>query len=152
MINGERQGYIEKSFRIPVDASRPGSYWIISLARNSELPSDEELKQLRSYQEFSVRRTYAESYQEVVLKRELPYDSGHNTVIFKKSGQRGWLFRRLSWESPLFIPSLTENERPLALVEIMDKNENSNPDKWNEWKRGHSEIFPPTPDTTPPAE
>ncbi len=151
MITQEQQEYIEKNFRIPVDASLPGNYWIISLARESMKPSDEELKQMQSYQEFSIRRTYAESYQGVVLKRKLPYDPGHNTVIFKKS-ERGWFFRRLTWESPFFSPSPTKNEPPHTLVEIMDRNENIVPHKWNEWKREHPEIFPPTPNTTPPAK
>ncbi len=150
MITQEQQEHIEKSFRIPVDTSHPGTYWIISLARESIMPSDEELKQMRSHQEFSVRRTYAESYQEVVLKRKLPYDNGHNTVIFKKS-ERGWLFRRSSWESPFFVPSPTENERPLTLVEAIDRDENYDR-KWDEWKQKHPEIFPPTPNTTPPAK
>ena len=150
MITIEQKEYIEKSFKIPIDTDCPGTYWIVSLARESTMPSDEELKQMRSHQEFSVRRTYAESYQEVVLKRKLPYDPGHNTVIFKKS-ERGWLFRRLTWEGPFFIPSPTENERPLALVEIMDRNENFDSPKWDKWKREHPEIFPPTPNTTPPA-
>ncbi len=150
MITQEQQEHIEKSFRIPVDTSHPGTYWIISLARESIMPSDEELKQMRSHQEFSVRRTYAESYQEVVLKRKLPYDNGHNTVIFNKS-KRGWLFRRLTWEGPLFIPSPTENKLSLTLVEIMDRNEDFDSLKWEEWKREHPEIFPPIP-TTPPAE
>mgnify|MGYP001559157934 CR=1 FL=1 len=115
MITRDRQEYIEKNFRIPIDASHPETYWIISLDRESTMPSDEELKQMRSYQEFRVRHTYASSYQEVVLNRKLPNDNGHNTVIYKKS-EHGWFFRRLAWENPLlFFPSPTENERILWL-------------------------------------
>lgn len=141
MITPEQQGYIEKRFKIPVDTDCPESNWIISLDRESIMPNDEELKQMRSYQEFRVRHTYASSYQEVVLKRELPCQPGHITVTYKKS-ERGWLFRRSSWESPFFVPSPTENKRPLTLVEAIDRDENSYP-KWDKWKREHPEIFPP---------
>ncbi len=146
MITQEQQEHIEKGFKIPIDAD-----WIISLARESIMPSDEELKQMRSYQEFRVRHTYAESYQEVVLKRELPYDNGHNTVIYKKS-ERGWLFRRSSWENPLlFFPSPTESERSHTLVEIIDGDENFCRE-WDKWKRERPEIFPPTPNPTSSAK
>ncbi len=151
MIVEEQQEYIEKNFKIPLDADCPGFHWIISLSRDSIMPSEEELRQLQSYQEFSVRRTYNRPYQETILKRHLPRDPGHNTVIFKKS-EHGWVFRRFTWRSPFFFPSPIENKRPLALVEVINKIEDIIPEKWERWKQEHPEIFPLVPDAIPPAE
>ncbi len=140
---------IQNEFRIPVDSHYPGTFWIVSLDRESFLPTDAELRQIRSYCEFVVRSYYNESYQERILGKPLPADSGHHTIIFCKGRGRQmatkerWGYRRRTWDTgPMYQPTL--DQKPHTLVEVMNRMEtiaSTRSEKWEGWKRQHPDIF-----------
>lgn len=142
----EQVRYIQETFKIPVDKTYPGYWWIISLDRESLMPTDGELRQLQSYCEFIVRSWYNEHYQEKILNQmPLPADNGHHTTIFRKGSpwnheDRGWRFRRSMWQNTGYWPY---QSRPFFLIEVLDHNQKLLPEKWERWKMEHSEIFKP---------
>ena len=150
-LTQEQVEYIQERFKVPVDRIYPRKEWVVSLSIESQMPADEELRQLRSFIEFKLLRgIYKTSYGEEVLSRPLPLVPGHNTLIFRKvfGDNPGWCYRRQSWtEGPTFVPWTGEKDfHPHTLVEAMDKemkNLASLTAKWVEWKKEHSDIFPP---------
>ena len=130
---------------IPVDSHNPGTYWIISLDRESAMPSEKELARLRSYQEFLIRRVYNETYVEQLLAQPLPKCGGHNTTIFMKSRDRaqGWFYRKMTWTQlyhpPIFLAGAVF--QPLTLAGLLDRIESFGLKQWAEWKAARSEIF-----------
>lgn len=142
--------YIQNTFRIPVDSFKPGPYWIISLDRDSFLPTDQELKQLRSYCEYKTATVYNEFWQKKLLEMPLAKCGGHNTTIFRKGIRHRpeetkghWYFRKWSWSmGPLYMPSIMDGGyKALTLIEVMDIIEEIIPARWEEWKKKHSDIF-----------
>lgn len=122
---------VQGVFHIPVDCFNPGTYWIICLDRDSFLPTDNELEQLRSYREYIVRGFYDEGHAKRILDLDLPECSGHNTTIFRKGIEflgieGGWSFRKMTWRSgPLYFPNLAEEiYRGITLVGLLDRIEN----------------------------
>jgi len=152
MLGNTDRATIQDEFKVPVDSSHPGTYWIACLDYESFLPTNLELLQIRSFIEFSTKRTYREHYQTKILEKPLASCSGHNTLIFLKGlrsneSDQGWRFRRASWEiGPMYVPSITDADyRPHTLVEVMDIVEKNIPEPWQKWKQEHPEIFPPEP-------
>ena len=139
---------IQKEFGIPVDSMFPRTYWIISLDRESRLPSDVELAQISSYCEFSTRNIYRPEYAQKIFALPLPKEAGHNTVVFKKgssspSTEKHWFRRKMSWENPIYAPSvIAEDYRGLSLIEVVDSEQDIIPEKWERWKTKHIDIFP----------
>ena len=84
MLTSKQRKEIQERFKIPVDAYCPGTYWIASLDGESLMPTNEELAQIRSYIEFSIRRTYREYWIDAILSKPLPACEGHNTLILRR--------------------------------------------------------------------
>ena len=139
---------IQEEFRIPVDSFYPGTYWIISLDRNSHMPSDKELRQMASYREFVVRDFYNHNYAEKILAKPLPKDAGHNTMIFRKGSERPltdthWFWRKTTWRDPIYVPSIIAADyRGFSLVQAMDNERHIFYERWTHWKSVHSAVFP----------
>ena len=149
MLTKTQIARIQGRFRIPVDAFCPGHYWIISIDRESLIPTDQELAQLSSYREFVVLKTYRETYGRQILKMPLPFVPGHNTAIFRKGAplnpeDNGWFLRKSTWrEGPLYIPNVAGKDYCVhTLVEIIDRYEDIIPEKWERCKLDHPKIFP----------
>lgn len=147
-LNDQERENIQK-FKIPVDSFKPITNWIVSLDGESMLPTDEELKQIRSYCEYKIKTVYNESYATRLLNEDLPKESGHNTTIFRKGFRFGcihigWFYRRRSWNRyPTYVPDLSaKNYKMLSLVGVMNRAEDIIPKKWEDWKRDHNDIFP----------
>ncbi len=145
-LTHEQREHVQQ-FGVPVDSLAPATYWIVSLDAESEMPTDHELRQIRSFCEFKVRRMYLERAAERILTTNaLPREPGHNTVIFRKGwGEKSgvWFYRRMTWRDPVFCPNpVGENYRPHTLVELMDNDENLLPQKWLQWKAEHPDLFP----------
>lgn len=143
-----------QSFGIPVDSSCPAMHWIIALDRESFMPTDTELAQLKSYCEFVVKRLYNETWQKRILQEPLPKCGGHHTLIFLNGmrprmhykGQPAgtWFFRRRLWrEGPRYVPYVNEVGvyRPHALTQLMDRIEDVSHERWQEWKQMHRHFF-----------
>ena len=143
---------IQRDFKVPVNSDFPGNGWVSSLSKESEMPTDEELKQLRGYIEFVLigdGSIYGAYYGSKIVGQALPLLPGHNSLVFRKAtGENsGWCYRRQSWSvGPIFVPSITEkNFRPHTLVEVMDRIEKDcRSRQWNNWKVAHSDVFPIT--------
>ncbi len=145
---------IQEKFKIPVDCHKPATYWIVALDRESFMPTDKELRQIRSYCEFGVRRLYNETWQRRMLEEEpLAKCGGHNTLIFR-NGLRSlgfrterpageWFYRRWSWESgPTYVPFVLDSDyRPHTLLEVLTRIEKDVPDRWEKWKQEHPDLF-----------
>jgi hypothetical protein len=122
--------HVEKLFRVPVDSEYPRTQWLACLVRDSELPTDDELRQLRSYIEYAVGLTYNERYQRILVgDPSLPDDeqtnqhlarcNGHNTAIFTKRAG-AWFVRRDSWQNG-FVPWRHQSAYvPLTLERVID--------------------------------
>jgi len=142
---------IKEKFKIPVDSFNPGTYWITSLDRESFLPTDGELRQLRSYCEFEVRSYFNERYVNRILEADLPRDNGHNTTIFRKGSakdgtEHDWFYRKMTWRmsGSLYFPSpMDKDYLRFTLPEMMDKIQSLFPDRWAEWKEKYRDVFPP---------
>ncbi|MBI3075023.1 MAG: hypothetical protein HYY92_02310 [Parcubacteria group bacterium] len=81
-LTHEQREHVQQ-FGVPVDSLAPATYWIVSLDAESEMPTDHELRQIRSFCEFKVRRMYLERAAERILTTNaLPREPGHNTVIW----------------------------------------------------------------------
>jgi hypothetical protein len=134
---------IQSEFRIPVDSTWPGTYWIICLDSESEMPTDDELAQIQSYLEFVIRRTYRESFARKLLEMPLPKCGGHNATILRKgwAHRGGWFYRASSWEfGPTYVP---HEAPPQSLMAVLSLREDLVPAQWEQWKRDRPEIFPP---------
>lgn len=150
-LTKEQVRYIQENFKVPVDRDiYPQQYWVISLSVESEMPSDAELRQLRSFIEFKMLRgIYDPSFGQRVRDKPLPLVPGHNTLIFRKvyGDNTGWCYRRASWEiGPTFVPWTGEKDfHPHSLVEVIDRDMKdlvSIAVKWTEWKSERPDIFP----------
>ncbi len=148
-LDAEEIERIQTNFKIPVDSTWPGTYWIVSLDRLSLMPTVEELEMIRSYCEFVVQDQYRESYRTKIMAKALPKEAGHNTVIFRKGfsvkegAEQHWFFRMINWkEGPTYFPNtMLADYRGYSLIEIMDRIHCCVPEDWVAWKRGHALIF-----------
>ena len=150
MLTQEQREHIQGGFKIPVDSFCPATYWIISVDSESNMPTDEELRRLRSYCEFVVGKTYGPNNKRKILEeKDLPREAGYNTTIFRKGNEMAensgdaWFYRQSSWsQGPLFMPFTgAEDYRAHTLAEVMDRRENSMLEKWSAWKSEYPEIF-----------
>lgn len=147
----DEQRDVVKSHGIPVDSFNPGTYWIASVDYSSVPPSDPELKAIRSYIEFTVKRIYNLTYQEKIFAKPFPAEGGHNTVIFRKGAMwlhqedplNGWRYRRITWDQN-WSPEWPAPR--LSLMEILDNIhevvEGEISADWIKWKAEHPEVFP----------
>lgn len=155
---------IEQEFQVPTsDSLWPQYFWIACVvvpARSYDrhvVPTDVEIKQIRSYIEFKVTSFYREGFAQQVLEDALPICAGHNTVILGKypetaengSKMTGWGYRRMSWETASWPHAYqgrgTVNvpEHGLTLVEVLDHCEGYDrpSEKWEAWKAAHPDLF-----------
>ncbi|MFH0830393.1 MAG: hypothetical protein V1887_04525 [Candidatus Aenigmatarchaeota archaeon] len=155
MLTEEQQDLIQKRYRIPCTGFVPDTYHIITLDRKSAMPTEQELGQLDSYREYTVRERYHEWLAEEILAKPLPVEAGHNTTVFAKgkeawqSAGDGWAYRLVKWRGgPVYWPSMdTPGRHDCTLPEIIDYIEtiSENPMKeWLSWKEAHPKTFPPT--------
>ena len=154
MLTQDQVRYIQENFKVPVDKDlHPQQTWIASLGLESEMPTDDELHQLRSYIEFVLLRggIFQPSYGQMVIDKSLPLEQGCNTVIFRKGylDKKGWFYRRSTWQvGPMFVPSILEKGfHPHTLIKVIGREIfgfKSREAKWAEWKREHPDIFPIT--------
>jgi hypothetical protein len=144
-----------KVFRIPVDSSHPMTYWIASIHRESAMPTDEELRMIRSFIEYEVQNRYNLTYQEKIFAKPFPAEGGHVTKVFRKGSMwtnqpnacEGWVYRRASWEGG-WHPQWPAPR--LSLLEVLDDiwaigwgDEPRRPSSsWVEWKAARPDIFP----------
>lgn len=144
-LNAEQRTRIQEEFRIPVDSFHPRTYWIVSLDYESEMPTDQELRQLRSFCEFLVRKYYTEGYHRRLLEA-MPFAAcaGHNTTIFRKGSDDGWGYRRYTWQvGPPYVPNrMTRDYTPSSLVAVLERCESLLPEEWQRWMREHPDMFP----------
>lgn len=123
----------------------------VSLAHSTDpnYPSQREIAQILSYQEFLVRLVYGVSYGDRILSMQLPADGGHNTTVFAKNRPRadgsdgGWRYRKATWNSgpPFWPPPFDASSPILTLEALIDKIEDLVPAKWLAWKAAHPEAF-----------
>ena len=112
------------------------------------MPSDRELRQIRSYREFWVTALYNPGYAKKILAKPLPEEDGHNTLILRKGASHAgtedhWFKRKISWENPVYVPHVLEKEyRGLSLVDVLDVEQSLIPVGWERWKTEHPDIFP----------
>ncbi len=101
VLTDEQVRHIQ-SFGIPVDSSHPSTYWIGSIDRESAMPTDIELRMIRSYIEYEVRHIYTQTYQEKIFAKPFPAEGLHVTKVFRKGAKwlhqenpfEGWCYRR----------------------------------------------------------
>ena len=117
---------------------------ILGIAQESEPPDDRELRMLRSFQEFSIRRFYNERWVEKLLAMPFPQDEGSNTAIFVKGWGRKpgvWGYRRISWcEGPTFVTGNKEHKEFRTLLSLFHHIEDLG-DRFKTWVAGHPDIF-----------
>jgi hypothetical protein len=149
-----------KALKIPVDSFNPGTYWIASIDRESVMPTDSELRMIRSYIDYSIQATYNLTYQERILAKPFPAEGGHVTKIFRKGGKwldrenalEGWVFRRITWDGGLYWPTWPAPR--LSLMDLLDYINSYNAgvaqrgvldESWVKWKQAHPTVFQPSP-------
>jgi hypothetical protein len=148
MITPEEKEYVQNNFKIPVDSLAPEKGWIVSLDRESAMPTEQELKQLQSFTEYKMGRTYNERHVAKLLQMPLAVEDGYDTTILRKGmgdDNVGWFYRRAGWKIDpdyLINPSM-KGYRAQSLVEVMDQQEimTTVVEKWAAWKRERPDIF-----------
>ena len=146
-LTQEQRSHVQEKFGIPVDSSVPNTCWIVSLDVRSVMPTDEELRQIRSFCEYIVSYIYDESHQRRILANKLPMASDHNTIILHKGRQYGsddnaWFYRKMSYSDPTFAPNPTHVQYdPPSLMQLMSRYELLFPERWDDWKTARPEIF-----------
>jgi hypothetical protein len=153
-LTEEQREYIQ-GLGIPVDSDHPGTYWIACVSYESVMPTEAELRMIRSYIEYAVKSCYNQTYQDKIFAKSLPAEGGHTTKIFRKGARwqhqpdplEGWVYRRLNWEGGHW-PQWPAPR--VSLLEILDHMHtstwNEKPElfpQWVKWKAEHPDIFPP---------
>lgn len=147
-LSAEQVKRIEREFKVPVDGLWCSGHWHASLADESLMPADIELRQIRAFIEFKVRAWFNEGWANRILdEMPLPADAGANSLVFIKGingEETGWHYRHQSWEmGPAVWPHPTWSEfRPYGLVELMDKEVGSfRAKEWAAFKAERPELF-----------
>jgi hypothetical protein len=134
-----------RKHRVPVDSSWPMSWWIANVDKDSEeMPTELEIRQIRSYIEFTVHQVYNETYiQKILVERKLPWDQGHVTLILRKVSPDSWRYRIRTWEH-----GPRPMESGLSLNTLFEMLQSRFSDKyvtaWRAWKAERPELFPVT--------
>ena len=152
----EEQRQHVHSFGVPTDCFNPAKYYLICVDyESSVLPTDQELRMLKSFMEFKIRAWYNERWAEKLLAKEFPADAGVNTLIFRKGGvwdtnkapYEGWGYRRMTWtQGPMYVPDrLADDYEPPSLITVLERcldlKHTSFGEKWTEWKSEHPDTF-----------
>ena len=133
----ERERLWVQACGVPVDAFKPGRYWIANLDGFSALPTPSELRQLRSLIEFVCSR-YAQPRSERLAAMALPEDPGCTTyTLTNRRGGGGWCYQQPAWSEPW--PAYGAGE-PLSLVAVCDRIF-ARVDDWQGWKAAHAGVF-----------
>jgi hypothetical protein len=149
ILDTEQIAHIQAA-RVPVDNDMyPKNSWVVCLSIESEMPTDQELRQLRSLCEYELTHRYSGDEWTVRLERMLTMpmalDRSVSSLIFckRRGNAGGWFYRRPHWtQGPPFVPSFTEPDfQPHSLIEVMDRH-SVFPQRWAEWKKEHPNIFP----------
>lgn len=118
---------------------------LLGIWHESEVPTDRELEQIQSYQEFKIRSYYNETWTEKLLAMKPPQDEGVNTLIFWKGfrEQPGvWAYRRITWEiGPSFVDRKKNGNRLRTAEAMFDTIEDLLHDRFVKWKREHPATF-----------
>lgn len=136
-----------------IDMAHP----ILGLAVESALPSNDDLRALQSYQEFSIRKWYNQTWQEKLLAMPYPSDEGANTLLFVcgwRDEPGTWGFRRISWtEGPTFVVGTGKDmkKRFTSLLDVILYVQKDDGGKFKEWRKAHAEIFDKTTRASQPA-
>jgi len=160
-LTAEQCDHVE-SFGVPVVALYVDrAYYLAGICVDSVMPTDDELRQVRSFIEFVGKRIYGAAAKRI-LAMPLPADPGHNTIVLVKGGlykgnpqpTEGWSYKRYTWETGVF-PYRTAPFRPWDLSEVLDAiegdvvTERSDGTQravprapWKKWKVAHTEAFP----------
>jgi len=169
-LTDEERAAIE-AFKIPVDSFNPGTYWIASIDSESVMPSEAELRMIRSYIDYAIRATYNETYQARILAKPFPAEGGHVTKIFRKGSK--WLEQEPLYERNGEVTNVFHGDARLVnggdpregwvyrritwdgglywpqwpkprqtLIEVLDHINGPEPfEPWERWKREHPEVF-----------
>ncbi len=152
LTEGQR-AYVQ-SLGIPVDSDYPGTYWIANLSSASVMPTEPELRMIKSYIEYAVKSYYNYTYQDLIFAKPLPAEASHVTKIFRKGARwthqsdplEGWVYRRMTWEDG-FWPQWPAPR--VSLIEVLDHIHTATwtekPEiypEWAKWKVEHPDVFP----------
>lgn len=85
-------------------------------------PEEEDVKLLGLYIHYLLRRWYIARYVKSLEDLPVDIDPGVNTLTFAKA-ERGWVYRRASWEAPLFSPTIVSETQYATLLELLDSIE-----------------------------
>jgi hypothetical protein len=126
---------------------------LMGIWHESEVPTDQELEQIQSYQEFQIRSFYNPTWTEKLLAMKPPQDEAVNTLIFWKGfrEQPGvWAYRRITWKyGPTFVDRKKNGNRLRTAEAMFDTIEDLLHDRFVKWKREHGGIFAPKVPTQP---
>jgi hypothetical protein len=151
MLTKEQIERIQDEFRIPVDSGEFRKFWIACLHAESRMPTDLELRQIRSYIEFSVC-SWNEPVKKRVLSMSLPFYGGYHTDIFRKGFNdeipEGWFRSKLLYS--YYVPNpVAEGYAPYSFEELLDSISKNYGQNWHIWRIAHPDIFPPFKTYTP---
>lgn len=150
----DEQQAIVNAAGIPVDSAYPSTYWIGSLNYETVMPTAAELRMIRSYIEYTVRRRYSEHYQELIFAKPFPALGGHVTKVFRKGAlwlsqpdpEEGWCYRHGNWENHGTWPDgLLRFSLEAVLNRLNSTVWDANPrvfPEWTTWKAEHPDAFP----------
>lgn len=144
MLTKEQIEKIQGEFKIPVDAIFYKD-WIACLHPDSEIPTDSELRQIRSYIEFQICG-FQEDAKNKIFAMPLPYSKWYHTDIFRKGHETGILegWFRSKARYVVFTPNpAMDGYVPYTLEDLLDSILENFGQNWHIWKIAHPEIFPP---------
>jgi hypothetical protein len=120
--------------------SRP----LLGIWNESEVPTEEELLKLQSFQEFKIKRWYNPTWIEKLMAMKPPQDEGCNTLVLRKGWRESgvWAYRRITWEyGPTFVDRKKNGQRFRQIDQMFDSIEDLCHGRWVKWKKDHSTIF-----------
>lgn len=118
---------------------------LLGLWHESEMPTEEELLKLQSFQEFKIRSWYNERWTEKLLAMRPPQDEGCNTLVLWKGfrEQPGvWAYRRITWQyGPSFVDRKKNGQRFRRIEDMFAAIEDLCHDRFVKWKMDHQLVF-----------
>jgi hypothetical protein len=118
---------------------------VLGLWNASDVPTEEELAKLRSFQEFKIRSYYTETWTQKMLAMNPPCDEGCNTLVFWKGFREQpdvWAYRRITWDhGPTFVDRKKNHQRFRRVEDMFGAIDGVFPEKFREWKQKHLAVF-----------